>query len=455
MNDIGVIGLGVMGKNLILNIVDHGFKVSAFNRTFNKTKELSLECPAVAGFEKLEDFVSSLASPKKVLLMVPAGQAVDEMIKSLNPLLSKEDIVIDGGNSYYKDTIERVKSAKFNYVGCGISGGEFGARNGPAMFVGCKKSIYDEIRPIFETISAQYNGKSCCGLMGSDGAGHFVKIVHNGIEYSEMQVLQEVLSLINIKEDHKYENEIFDFLNEGRSKGYLVEICTKILKTYQSDKRVLDQILDKAEQKGTGKMCIYSAIDTDTELNSIVESVFARYTSNQKNKREIFSSLFDQKINSCPAEGSIKKIDSVTIERAFYLCKAINYIQGCNLLIKNRELHNWNYEISDVCDVWRNGCILRSDFLEVLKKIATSECLEHSSVFIEIVQECYSSLKEVILYGIQNNIYIPVMTSCLNWINGLKMNKRNGNLIQAMRDFFGRHGVVLEDGSSVNIDWVE
>ena len=291
MDNLGLIGLGVMGKNIALNLASRGFKVHVFNRTSSKTEEITKENPEILGFYDLEEFINSLSKPRKIFIMVSAGKAVDEFLKKLKPFLSDEDIVIDGGNAYYLDTIRRNNEYSFNIVGCGISGGEYGARHGPAMFFGCKKHVYDIIKNIFETISAKYDGKACCGWMGDDGAGHFVKVVHNGIEYCEMQLLQEIMNILVFLCD-SFEDpwilEVFKELNKGKTAGYLVEICEKVINTKNQDGSLLDQILDQAEQKGTGKMCIYSGVETDTVMSSLTESVFARYISNYNERRVAF-----------------------------------------------------------------------------------------------------------------------------------------------------------------------
>lgn len=458
MATIGVIGLGVMGKNIVLNIADHDFKVSIFNRTISKAKDLEKLSKNISGFDKIEDFVDSLAKPRKILLMVTSGQAVEECLEHLKPLLDKEDIVIDGGNSYYVDTIRRSKECAFNYVGCGISGGEYGARNGPAMFFGCSKSVYDNIKAIFETISAKHDGISCCGWMGNDGAGHFVKIVHNGIEYCEMQILQEIINLL-LFECERFEDpwilKVFKELNSGSTRGYLVEICEKILITKNDDGLLLDQILDLAEQKGTGKMCIYSGVETDTAINSLTESVFARYLSSQKNRRVKFAFAVNSTFKPKLISDEQKEKEISIYKKAFHLAKAICYIQGCDLLTANKEKHHWSYDISKVCDVWREGCILRCDFLSELKKMAENDALETSDSFISIYNESIDSLKYLCKFAVENEIHCPVLLSCFSWLSGLKHSERNGTLIQAMRDYFGRHTVILKNGERKNIDWYE
>lgn len=446
MLHIGVIGLGVMGKSLVLNLVDNGYAVHIFNRTVSKSYELQKASENIFPFETLESFIRSLESPRKILLMVSAGNVVDEYLERLSSLLDSSDILIDGGNSDYVDTIRRYKSFKFNIVGCGISGGETGARNGPSIMIGCKESVYPEIKDLFEAISAKYESKPCCAWLGSDGAGHFVKAVHNGIEYCEMQLLQEIS---NISFSREFLLNTFNELEHGRCTSYLVEMCGKILRKTNENGVVLEQIEDKAEQKGTGKFCIQAALSSNTDTSFISTAVFSRFLSNSKEKRVDFHNLTPTK-----SENRNGLLLSSTIEKAFYLARALCYVQGMDLLMDNRTIHNWQYSIPQICDVWRNGCILKSKFLDVLKEIGKDnkkpECTEK---FLEIFNECHLHLKELCKYVVDNDLYCPLFTSCLTWINGLKMNEKNGTLIQAMRDFFGKHGVIFKNGEVGNIDW--
>ncbi|ELA41212.1 6-phosphogluconate dehydrogenase, decarboxylating [Vittaforma corneae ATCC 50505] len=460
MSDVGVIGLGIMGKNLILNLVDRGYTVHVFNRTISKTAEIEKISSKILGFDNLNAFVSSLRSPRKILLIVSAGSPVEEYLRRLSELLNENDIVIDCGNSNYKDTIRRFHQYKFNFVGCGMSGGEQGARYGPSLMIGCKKDAYGQVRSILESISAKHNSNPCCKWLGNDGAGHFVKIVHNGIEYCEMQLLQE---LLNISPSHEFSLRIFESLHVGRCNGYLVEICEKILRTRNDSGIVLYQINDRAEQKGTGKMCVVAGVETDFDVSFIAQAVFSRYLSNAKDKRVKFNSkvknmschkIIDQSKFSTATENR-DVVDIDVFEKAFYLAKALCYIQGANLLMNSKLVHGWNYTISDICDVWRNGCILRCEFLDVLREISKNDIFEISDGFLAILDECLPSLKQLCLFCLENNVYSPLFNNCLTWLYGMNMKAGNGTLLQAMRDYFGGHGVVLINGEEVNIDWNE
>lgn len=453
MSDVAVIGLGVMGRNLVLNLVDHGYTVHVFNRTTLKTKNIEKLSRSIFGHETLESLVRALPATRKIFLMVQAGEAVDEFLSMLDRLLDNPDIVIDCGNSHYKDSARRVSEHKYNFVGCGISGGEFGARYGPSMMVGCREDIYNSLKGIFEDISAKHGGKPCCGWMGEGGAGHFVKVVHNGIEYCEMQLLQEVYNAICFGSSdtahgpNETARRMFEGWNRGRLGGYLMEICGKILRKKNSSGYVIDQILDKAEQKGTGKMCVLAGVEAGAEVNAIAESVFARFMSHQKEKRSRFRSLVKDTGtgSSMPSEECM--------EKAFYLCKAIFYVQGASLLVSSKNIHGWSYSISQVCEVWKSGCILRCEFLDVMERLSSTDVLEASQEFLDIYDECAESLKTFCKYVVESDIYCPLFSNCLMWLNGLKMSEKNGNLVQAMRDYFGRHGVVLDSGERLNVDW--
>lgn len=246
---------------------------------------------------------------------------------------------------------------------------------------------------------------------------------------------------------------IFAKWNAGRLSSYLLEICCAILKKKDDKGYLLDQIVDRAEQKGTGKMCLYAGIEAGSETTAMVESVFARFLSNKKEERVEFSKAIKASGMGNSANGVSDRLSDECMEKALYLCKAISYVQGLNLMAIKRKEHGWSYNVKKICDVWRDGCILRCEFLDVLKNLPQDECLEQSDIFINIYNECYDSLKKLCTFAIENDLYVPVFSSCLCWLNGLKMSEKNGSLIQAMRDYFGRHGIELQNGEHVNIDW--
>jgi len=459
---IAVIGLGTMGSSLALNFADHGYSVHTFNRTYSKAENLKKENPEIHIYSTLAELIKHLEQPRVLFLMVPAGKVVDLFMKDLEQLVGPDDIVIDGGNSDYQDTIRRSNELKYHVVGCGISGGEYGARNGPSMMVGCKRKIYDRIKDIFTDISSRHHDKPCCGWLGEDGAGHFVKIVHNAIEYAEMQLLQEVYNITSAQECSNASNghqganndNIFEEWNRNETESYLVGVCSIAMKRRHKGSRYLDQILDKAEQKGTGKMGVIASVELGSHTTSLTDAVLARFVSHDKESRVQFSKAFQSSVpndGKSHFDGKGNAVDPEKLRRAFYLCKAVSYIQGFHLLKEMAQKHSWAYSVRDICDIWRNGCILRSGFLDVFKDIA--EELECSEAFLKILGENYEALVATVAWCVKEGKYVPVHTSCLMWINGMKMAKKNGNLIQAMRDYFGRHGVVLESGETVNIDW--
>lgn len=463
MKACGVIGLGVMGKNLILNLVDHGYTVYVYNRTKSKIQEIEKYSSKIRGCENLQEFAGSIPGTKIIILEVKAGDVVDAYLKELNGLLGSQDIVIDCGNSDYKDTLKRYSSCLFNFVGCGVSGGEIGARLGPSLMVGCKREVYEVIRPLMEDLSAKFNNIPCCGYLGDNGAGHFVKMIHNGIEYCEMELLQEVYNIIQAESMEKDDFDIqkslesknaeaqslFSDWNTGRLEGYLIDICSKILTKKDNNGFIVDQILDKAQQKGTGKMCIHAGVETGVEINAMSESVFARFLSNKKEERCEFA----QKIGRIKKVKCNEALDHETLEKAFYFCRIIAFFQGFNVLREKKKEHNWVYSISDLCRTWRNGCIIRCKMLDDFNNLNFDETLTCTDFFVKAYDECYGSLKKICEHSIKNEIYLPVFNSCLMWVNGLKMSDKNGNLIQAMRDYFGRHGVVLKSNEHKNVEW--
>lgn len=461
MTDVGIIGLGVMGSCLAENLADHGYNVHAFNRTQSKTDDLARDNSRIRGYTSIEDLTKVLPKPRVVIMMLPAGQVVDEMLRVLDEFLDGEDVVVDAGNSDYKDTIRRNGEHDYALAGCGISGGQEGARHGPSIMVGCPERAYKIIGPILEEISAKVkepsgNYADCCAWLGEDGAGHFVKAVHNGIEYCEMALLQEAYNMLY--DDMRTEDiqGIFEEWNREDLKGYLVEICAKILKKTNKAGHVIDQIEDRAEQKGTGKMCIVASIEANEDTTLMAEAVMSRFLSNRKEKRLSCSRMLESRDK---AEQTAYTIENLVedIRDAFYLCKIVSYVQGFNLINAKGKEHGWDFNQGTICDIWRNGCILRSDILSKVKHIVEEkdEYIEDSPEFLRICRTGRGALKRTCTHAITRNIYAPVFTSCLMWINGLGMAENNGTLIQAMRDYFGRHGVVLKNGSATSIDWGE
>lgn len=458
MTDVGVIGLGVMGRNIVLNLVDKGYTVHVYNRTYFKTVDLEKQSENIHGHKELDTFMYALSEPRKIIMMLSAGNAIDMVLRDMCQLLDEGDVVVDGGNSNYVDTIRRCGEYKFNYVGCGISGGEYGARNGASMMPGCKKEAYGTIKKVLEDISCKKDGKPCCGWLGENGAGHFVKIVHNGIEYCEMELLQEIFNAtvnsFGTRESFdakklEFTKEMLKEWNDSELGGYLVEICIKIMNKKDNGVYVVNEIIDKAEQKGTGKMCINASVELNVEVSAMANAVMARFLSHNKEKRLGFVKRIGKEE---------KKAFSGTgddLKKAFYLCKTISYVQGFNLLLAAKKEHGWDYTIEQVCDIWGDGCILRCDVLSKFKEHFDEEPLEFSAFFVQVYKENIGALKRLCKDFIDCDVYSPVFSGCLSWLNGLKMNEGNGSLIQAMRDYFGRHGVILKGKEAVNINWCE
>jgi len=366
-SDIGLIGLAVMGENLVLNMENKGFRVSVYNRTGDVTKNLisgRASGKRIVGFESLKELVESLKSPRKIMLMVRAGAVVDTVIEQLLPHMELGDIIIDGGNSHYKDSERResyLKSKGVLFVGTGVSGGEEGALKGPSIMPGGSEEAWPFVKPIFTSVSAiAEDGEACCAWTGMGGAGHFVKMVHNGIEYGDMQLISEAYSVMKnqMGMDNEEISSTFEEWNRGKLQSYLVEITAKIVNHKDSaGGYLIDNILDAAGQKGTGKWSVESAMDHGVPLNLIATSVFERSLSALKTKRKIASSHFLRQV---------QKVDNPTINDvrdALFASKLVSYTQGFDLMKRVSDDKNWNLDLASIAKIWRNGCIIRSSFL--------------------------------------------------------------------------------------------
>ncbi len=449
-SDIGLIGLGVMGENLALNMRDKGFKVSLYNRPHlgkeNPAKIFANANPennAFSAYEGLEDFVSSLKSPKTVMLMIKAGKPVDDVIAQVAPLLSAKDIIIDGGNSDFLDTqlrMQKLASSGILYVGAGISGGEFGARNGPSIMAGGSQEAWPMVKNLLQGIAAKLeNGETCCEWIGSGGAGHFVKMVHNGIEYADMQLIAEAYdimkNLMNLSN-----SEIADTFaewNKGKLDSYLIEITSKVMRFKDDNCNFLvDKILDSAGQKGTGKLTSFTALDESVPVTLITQAVFSRFMSAQVSKRKRAAELF-------PRKEAAAKLTLKSIEDALYVSKIISYAQGFSLMRTASAHYAWNLDYTSIAKIWRKGCIIRSVFLnDISKAFAEKPDLENllfADFFKTQVQNTMASLRSTVSECALNAQPLPCMFAALSYFDSLTQARSPANLIQAQRDFFGAH----------------
>nr|WP_319394895.1 decarboxylating NADP(+)-dependent phosphogluconate dehydrogenase [uncultured Desulfobacter sp.] len=448
--DIGVIGLAVMGQNLMLNMNDHGFKVVAHNRTTAKIDEF-LAGPAkntnIVGAYSLEGLVKKLASPRKIMLMVRAGAAVDSFIRQLTPLLNKGDIIIDGGNTYYPDTNRRVADLGqkgIYFIGAGVSGGEEGARLGPSIMPGGAPEAWNFVKPIFQAIAAKTgNNEPCCDWVGNDGAGHFVKMVHNGIEYGDMQLICEAYHFMKegLGLGHEEMQVTFSAWNNTKLNSYLVEITADILGHKDDDGQpLLDKILDTAGQKGTGKWTGINALDLGIPLTLISESVFARCVSALKDQRREASKRFNRSIKRISGD---KKEWLEALRRALLASKIISYAQGFMLMREASDKNNWDLNYGNVALMWRGGCIIRSAFLgnirDAFDKDPDLVFLGNDAYFKEIIEDCLTPWRNVAAKSIEHGIPMPCMTSGLGFFDSYTCARLPANLLQAQRDYFGAH----------------
>lgn len=447
---IGVIGLAVMGKNLALNIESRGFTVAVYNRSCAKTDALLAEAQnkQVMGTYSIEHFVQSLERPRKIFMMVQAGQATDDTIVQLIPHLAPGDLIIDGGNSHFLDTQRRSKDLQakgFRFIGTGISGGEEGALKGPAIMPGGEENAYRLVEPILTSIAAKVNGEPCCTYIGADGAGHYVKMVHNGIEYGDMQLICEayhvLTSVLGVQAVELH--SIFQEWNEGELDSYLIEITMNIFNNYDQDTNqpMIDVILDVAEQKGTGQWTSQSALELGVPLSMITESVFARFLSAQKQERIIASKVLKGP-QTVPFSGD-KKECIEKIRQALYASKIVSYAQGFSQMRAASEQFGWQLRYGEIAKLFRGGCIIRSQFLHniseaYLRQPALPNLLL-DPYFQNIMTTYQEAWREVIGLAITYGIPVPVFSSALAYFDSYRMKRLPANLLQAQRDYFGAH----------------
>jgi len=450
-SDIGLVGLAVMGENLVLNMESKGFQVSVFNRTTEKVDKFIAGRgygKNIIGTHSLEELVSSLESPRKVFLMIKAGQAVDEFIDKLIPLLDKGDIIIDGGNTHFPDTARRteyVESKGLLYIGTGVSGGEEGALKGPSMMPGGSPAAWPFVKPIFQSICAKVaDGTPCCDWVGEKGAGHFVKMVHNGIEYGDIQLICECYQIMKdyLGMSNEEMHRTFAEWNEGDLDSYLIEITRDILAKKDDEGRyVLDYILDTAGQKGTGKWTAVAALDEGTPLTLIAESVFARCLSAQKEERVAASQILEgPKPTSFTGDRNAFLED---LRKALFAAKVVSYAQGYSLMRAAAREYGWKLNYGGIALMWRGGCIIRSVFLGKIKdafdKNPELANLLLDSYFKDKLADAQQSWRNVIAAAILNGIPVPSMSAGLEYYDGYRCGRLPANLLQAQRDYFGAH----------------
>ncbi|WP_101772456.1 NADP-dependent phosphogluconate dehydrogenase [Peptostreptococcus faecalis] len=460
-NDIGVIGLSVMGTNLALNMADNGYKVSVFNRTTSVVDEVASKYEKLTPTYSIESFVNSLKKPRAVFLMVKSGKPVDLLIEQLIEVLDEGDIIIDGGNSFYKDTIRRDKYLKekgINFLGVGVSGGEEGARFGPAIMPGGDESSYGRVKDIFENISAKAYGEPCCKFVSKDGSGHYLKMIHNGIEYADMQMITEIYTLLKHvgKMDNDEIQKVFEEWNKGELESYLIEITAEILKV-KTDEGVylLDKILDTASQKGTGKWVNMEALELGIDVSVITAAINARFMSSIKSERIKASNIIDSNVNSV----SIDKEALVELAKnSLYVAKIVAYAQGLKLMVEASKKYDWNIDLSELVKIFRGGCIIRARFLNDISKAFKDsgevDNLIMTEFFYNEINSRLKDLRKLVSASVNEGIPVTAMSAALGYIDSYRTSDSGANLIQAQRDYFGAHTFEMTDKEGhFHYDW--
>ena len=464
--DIGLIGLAVMGQNLVLNMADHGYRVAVYNRTTSKVDEF-INGPAkgttIIGAHSMEDLVAALTVPRKVMLMVKAGEVVDRFIDLLVPLLEPGDVIIDGGNSHFPDSTRRTAELRkkgLRFIGTGVSGGEEGARYGPSIMPGGDPEAWPLVKEIFQAISAKVDNEPCCQWVGQDGAGHFVKMVHNGIEYGDMQLICEAYSLMEnaLGMSCDQMQQVFSQWNSGVLDSYLIDITKDILAFKDEDgEPLVNKILDTAGQKGTGKWTGISALDLGVPLTLIGESVFARVLSSLKDERVRASAILGS-----PVVASRAADDEIinALRDALYASKIISYAQGFMLMAEAAKEYGWDLNYGEIALMWRGGCIIRSTFLGNIKEAYDNnpelENLALDAFFAEALKSAESGWRKAVILAVENGIPAPAFASALSYFDGYRSARLPANLLQAQRDYFGAHTYERLDkkrGEFFHTDW--
>jgi 6-phosphogluconate dehydrogenase len=449
LSDIGLVGLAVMGENLILNMASKGYTVTAYNRSTDKVDSFingRAAGKSIRGAKSIEELVASLESPRKIMLMVKAGEAVDDFIDKLIPLLDAGDIIIDGGNAHYADSIRRTRyleSKGLLFIGSGVSGGEEGALTGPSIMPGGSRQAWEAVKPIFQSIAARVeDGTPCCDWVGDDGAGHFVKMVHNGIEYGDMQLICEAYQIMKelLGMTPAEMHEVFAEWNQGELDSYLIEITRDILAYQEDGEALVEKILDTAGQKGTGKWTGIAAFELGVPLTLIGEAVSARFLSAQKDERVQASRLLHGP--TARFDGDRREFVE-DLRQALLAAKIVSYAQGYALLREAAREHDWQLDYGGIALMWRGGCIIRSIFLGRIKEAFDAEPglpnLLLSSYFRDKIDSAQSAWRRVAAAALTHGVAAPAMTSALAYFDGYRAERLPANLLQAQRDYFGAH----------------
>ena len=466
---IGVVGMAVMGRNLALNIESRGYSVSIFNRSSSKTDEVIALHPdkKLVPTYTVEEFVDSLEKPRRILLMVKAGEATDKTIQSLLPHLAKGDILIDGGNTFFQDTIRRnemLANSGINFIGTGVSGGEEGALKGPAIMPGGQKDAYELVAPILEEIAAKADdGAPCVTYVGPNGAGHYVKMVHNGIEYGDMQLIAESYDILRRVGGLSVEEtaEVFKSWNTGELDSYLIEITADILtkKDPETGKPMVEVIMDTAGNKGTGKWTSQSALDLGVPLPLITESVFARYISTLKEEREIASKELSP-IKVPELSNTEKQALIESVRKGLYFSKIMSYAQGFAQMRVASEEFDWNLNYGEIAKIFRAGCIIRAQFLQKItdafERDPELKNLLLDKYFLYVTESYQEAVREVVVTAVQAGIPVPTFSSALAYYDSYRSEVLPANLIQAQRDYFGAHTYNRVDKPGVfHFEWAQ
>ncbi len=442
-SDLGIVGMGVMGRSLAKNALNKGFKVSVYNRSDPKEAHILpnflKEVPPerVLGFDEWEGFVNSLSQPRRILLMIPAGTAIDAVLETLTPLLAPGDVVMDGGNSHYRETQRRMQnlaSHSIDYLGVGVSGGEEGALKGPSMMAGGSETAYKKVSHLLEAMAAKEpNAKPCAALLGPDGAGHFIKTVHNGIEYGEMQLLAELYALLRGLISYEDIRTLFQQWQEGEAQSFLLGLTAEIFSKKEGGSYVLDKVLDVASSKGTGVWSSIAALESGVPASMMVEAVLARHLSGAQGTREVWAKLR-------PVPKTVKQIAPETLLKAYQWARLVNHLQGLELIQIQSQKENWNVQLSEVLRVWSVGCIIQSKLVQQLQQ----QLSQHASLWelewvLAQLPEGLEALQEALQWGLTQQTALPCFSAAWNHSGGLTTINSPANLIQALRDAFGAH----------------